>query len=96
MEILFQEGLIKCLFATETFAMGLNMPAHTAVFSSVRKFDGKEVNTKQSVLLFALIFVLCCLDALDLGRRVRANVGPRRVSNKTTRTQFVSHLIFVF
>ncbi len=24
-EILFQEGLIKALFATETFAMGLNM-----------------------------------------------------------------------
>ena len=42
-EILFQEGLLKCLFATETFAMGLNMPAHTAVFSSVRKFDGKEM-----------------------------------------------------
>lgn len=41
-EILFQEGLIKCLFATETFAMGLNMPAHTAVFSSVRKWDGRE------------------------------------------------------
>merc|ERR1711991_580956 len=42
-EILFQEGLIKCLFATETFAMGLNMPAHTAIFSSVRKFDGKQM-----------------------------------------------------
>lgn len=41
-EILFQEGLLKCLFATETFAMGLNMPAHTAVFSSVRKYDGRE------------------------------------------------------
>lgn len=26
-EILFQEGLIKCLFATETFSIGLNMPA---------------------------------------------------------------------
>ena len=25
-EILFAEGLIKALFATETFAMGLNMP----------------------------------------------------------------------
>uniref|UniRef100_A0A6B2KX32 Helicase ATP-binding domain-containing protein n=1 Tax=Arcella intermedia TaxID=1963864 RepID=A0A6B2KX32_9EUKA len=39
-EILFQEGLIKCLFATETFAMGLNMPAKTVVFASIRKFDG--------------------------------------------------------
>ncbi|PVV05142.1 hypothetical protein BB560_000339 [Smittium megazygosporum] len=41
-EILFQEGLIKCLFATETFSIGLNMPARTVVFTSVRKFDGKD------------------------------------------------------
>lgn len=40
-EILFQEGLIKCLFATETFSIGLNMPAKTVVFTSVRKFDGQ-------------------------------------------------------
>jgi hypothetical protein len=41
-EILFQEGLIKCLFATETFSIGLNMPAKTVVFTSVRKYDGKD------------------------------------------------------
>lgn len=41
-EILFGEGLIKTLFATETFAMGLNMPAKTVVFTNVRKFDGKD------------------------------------------------------
>ncbi|KAJ2661510.1 ATP-dependent RNA helicase mtr4 [Coemansia sp. RSA 1200] len=41
-EILFQEGLLKCLFATETFSIGLNMPARTVVFTSVRKFDGKD------------------------------------------------------
>ena len=39
-EILFQEGLIKILFATETFSIGLNMPAKTVVFTNVRKFDG--------------------------------------------------------
>ena len=39
-EILFQEQLIKVLFATETFSIGLNMPAKTVVFTSVRKFDG--------------------------------------------------------
>ena len=39
-EILFQEGLIKVLFATETFSIGLNMPAKTVVFTSVRKYDG--------------------------------------------------------
>lgn len=41
-EILFQEGLIKVLFATETFSIGLNMPAKTVVFTNVRKFDGRE------------------------------------------------------
>ncbi len=28
-EILFQESLLKVLFATETFSMGINMPAKT-------------------------------------------------------------------
>ncbi|PKI84638.1 RNA helicase [Malassezia vespertilionis] len=41
-EILFQEGLIKVLFATETFSIGLNMPAKTVVFTAVRKWDGNE------------------------------------------------------
>eukprot|EP01122_Echinamoeba_exundans_P012015 TRINITY_DN4942_c0_g1_i1.p1 TRINITY_DN4942_c0_g1~~TRINITY_DN4942_c0_g1_i1.p1 ORF type:complete len:1148 (-),score=326.50 TRINITY_DN4942_c0_g1_i1:30-3077(-) len=41
-EILFQEGYIKCLFATETFSIGLNMPAKTVVFTSIRKFDGQN------------------------------------------------------
>ncbi|EED91597.1 helicase, partial [Thalassiosira pseudonana CCMP1335] len=42
-EILFSEGLIKALFATETFAIGINMPAKTVVFTNTRKFDGKEI-----------------------------------------------------
>ncbi|KAG8131098.1 putative Superkiller viralicidic activity 2-like protein [Naja naja] len=41
-EILFSEGLIKALFATETFAMGINMPARTVLFTSARKYDGKD------------------------------------------------------
>jgi ATP-dependent RNA helicase DOB1 len=28
------------LFTTETFAMGLNMPARTVVFTDLQKFDG--------------------------------------------------------
>ncbi|KZT41620.1 ATP-dependent RNA helicase [Sistotremastrum suecicum HHB10207 ss-3] len=39
-EILFSRGLVKVLFATETFAMGVNMPARCVVFSSIRKHDG--------------------------------------------------------
>lgn len=42
-EILFSEGLVKVLFATETFAMGLNMPTKTVIFHSLRKHDGKEI-----------------------------------------------------
>ncbi|TKR94081.1 hypothetical protein L596_008418 [Steinernema carpocapsae] len=41
-ERLFQDGLIKVLFATETFAMGVNMPARTVVFDSITKHDGKS------------------------------------------------------
>uniref|UniRef100_A0A8C5M953 RNA helicase n=1 Tax=Leptobrachium leishanense TaxID=445787 RepID=A0A8C5M953_9ANUR len=41
-EILFSEGLLKALFATETFAMGINMPARTVLFTSARKYDGKD------------------------------------------------------
>uniref|UniRef100_A0A6I8NI27 SKI2 subunit of superkiller complex n=1 Tax=Ornithorhynchus anatinus TaxID=9258 RepID=A0A6I8NI27_ORNAN len=39
-EMLFSRGLVKVLFATETFAMGVNMPARTVVFDSTRKHDG--------------------------------------------------------
>ena len=40
-ELMFQEGLIKVLFSTETFSMGINMPAKTVVFTSLKKFDGE-------------------------------------------------------
>jgi len=40
-EILFGKGYIKLLFATETFAVGINMPTKTVIFSSLTKYDGK-------------------------------------------------------
>ncbi len=39
-ERLFTSGLIQLLFTTETFAVGINMPACTVVFDSLEKFDG--------------------------------------------------------
>ena len=39
-ERMFTAGLLKFLFTTETFALGINMPARSAVFSGLKKFDG--------------------------------------------------------
>jgi ATP-dependent RNA helicase HelY len=39
-EELFQQGLIKIVFATETLSLGINMPARACVVSSFTKFDG--------------------------------------------------------
>ncbi len=39
-EVLFQRGLVKVVFATETLSLGLNMPARACVVSSFTKFDG--------------------------------------------------------
>ena len=38
-EILFSKGFVKILFCTETFAVGLNMPTKTVLFSGFKKFD---------------------------------------------------------
>jgi superfamily II RNA helicase len=38
-EILFTKGFVKVLFATETFAVGLNMPTKTVVFTGLSKYD---------------------------------------------------------
>jgi superfamily II RNA helicase len=39
-ELLFAKGYIKLLFATETFAVGINMPTKTVLFTDLNKFDG--------------------------------------------------------
>lgn len=39
-EILLQRNLIKLLFATDSFAMGLNMPTKTVIFNGLQKHDG--------------------------------------------------------
>ena len=49
-EELFGQGLIKVLYTTETFAVGINMPAKTVCFDSLRKYDGisfRYLNTKE-------------------------------------------------
>ena len=42
-EMLFEKKYIKLLFATETFAVGINMPTKTVIFTSLTKFSGNEM-----------------------------------------------------
>ncbi len=42
-EELYERRLIKVLYCTSTFALGINMPARTVVFQALRKYDGRAV-----------------------------------------------------
>ena len=42
-ELMISKKYIKLLFATESFAIGLDCPIKTAVFSALRKFDGSAI-----------------------------------------------------
>lgn len=39
-ERLFEEGLVKVVFATETLALGINMPARSVIVEKLEKYDG--------------------------------------------------------
>jgi antiviral helicase SKI2 len=41
-EILYSKGLIKILFATTSFSIGLNMPTRTVVFTDIQKFNEEK------------------------------------------------------
>ena len=93
-EILFSEGLIKTLFATETFSIGINMPAKTVVFTNTRKWDGTDVSDLYRFLSLEInacaiftnkltshtIFIHQLLTTVSMGHvgRVHSNVRPRR------------------
>ena len=53
-EQLFALGLIKVLYATETFAVGINMPAKAVCFDTLEKFDGRGFRYLNSKEYFQL------------------------------------------
>ena len=58
---------VQALFATETFAMGLNMPARTVLFTSSRKFDGKDFRWVSLCLLdFFFIWTVKCWEIYNI------------------------------
>jgi antiviral helicase SKI2 len=46
-EILFAKGCIKLLFATESVAIGLNLPVKTCIFTDIYKHDGSSIRILQ-------------------------------------------------
>lgn len=70
-EILFGRGYIKVLFATETFAVGINMPTKSVVFTGFRKYD----DTKEGLrLLTTDEYIQMAGRAGRRGKDVRGNV----------------------
>lgn len=43
-EELYEARLVKILYCTSTFALGLNMPARAVAFDGLKKYDGRGVN----------------------------------------------------
>lgn len=53
-EELFSDRCIPVLFATETFSVGVNMPAKTVVLNGIRKFDGRRFRPLRSKEYFQM------------------------------------------
>ncbi|MBA2321284.1 MAG: DEAD/DEAH box helicase [Deltaproteobacteria bacterium] len=43
-EELYEAKLVKVLYCTSTFALGINMPARSVAFDGVKKFDGRTMS----------------------------------------------------
>ncbi|KAK1866229.1 hypothetical protein I4F81_008749 [Pyropia yezoensis] len=88
-EELFQAGLLKVVFATETLAAGINMPARTTVISSLSKRgnDGIEPLTTSAVLQMAGRAGRRGMDAVGYSVVLRSpHDGAREAHRILTRT----------
>ncbi|KAF1082020.1 MAG: hypothetical protein GQF41_1660 [Candidatus Rifleibacterium amylolyticum] len=48
-EILFAERTLRVLFVTETFAVGVNMPARSVAYDALKKYDGRTFRPMKSL-----------------------------------------------
>ncbi|NPA15322.1 MAG: DEAD/DEAH box helicase [Deferribacteres bacterium] len=51
-EMLFEKRLLKVVYCTSTFALGVNMPAKTVCFDSIIKFDGTSFRPLKNIEFF--------------------------------------------
>ena len=78
-ERLFTSRLLKVIFTTETFALGINMPSRSVIFDDLRKFYGRYVRNLKTRDFYQM--------AGRAGRRgidtegfVYSRVNPRRIN----------------
>ena len=104
-EILFSDGLVKVLVATETFAMGVNMPARTVVFDSIDKHDGnnwRDLKPSEYIQMAGRagrrgkdktgnVLILCKYDIPDSPRLVRMMQGS--ATELTSQFRLTYHMI---
>ncbi len=48
-EILFAERTLRVLFVTETFAVGVNMPARSVAYDALKKYDGRTFRAMRAL-----------------------------------------------
>ena len=68
-EILYSKGLIKILFATTSFSIGLNMPTRTVIFTDILKY-----NNNQRSLLSSSEYLQMCGRAGRRGKDDKGNI----------------------
>ena len=77
-EILFSEGLVKALFATETFSIGLNMPAKVRPQAEIFLARVSGLLTR-GVALFVLVRRLLSSPILENGTgKTSGSLQPER------------------
>ena len=89
-EQLFTSRLIKAIFTTETFALGINMPARTVIFDELRKYSGRNFGTLKTRDFYQM--------AGRAGRRgidkegfVYSRVNPRYTSMRELKNVIYGH-----
>lgn len=90
-ERLFTSRLIKLIFTTETFALGINMPSRTVIFDDLRKFYGHSITLLKTRDFYQMAgragrrgidregFVYCRINP----RRLRPEEARRVIFSKT-------------
>jgi superfamily II RNA helicase len=104
-EILYSKGLVKILFATETFAIGVNMPTKTVLFTEIEKFDNNGMRLlrtdeylqmsgragRRGLDKFGSVIILPCMELPSeiIFKNILTGKSPMLVSKFKLSYQFV-------